>query len=84
MKDLIENIVKALVDIPEEVKISEIAGEQAVIFEIKVADSDIGKVIGKQGKTANALRTIIKAAASKIGKNASIQINSKPKGIVTV
>ncbi len=79
MKELIENIVKALVDRPEEVRIQEIAGEQAVIFEIKVADLDIGKVIGKQGKTANALRTIVKAAASKIGKNASIQINSKPK-----
>jgi len=82
MKELIENIVKALVDIPEEVRVQEIAGEQAVIFEIKVADSDIGKVIGKQGKTANALRTIVKAASSKIGKNASIQINSKPKGTI--
>jgi len=81
MKDLIESIVKALVDSPEEVRVQEIAGEQAVIYEIKVADSDIGKVIGKQGKTANALRTIVKAASSKIGKNASIQINSKPKGV---
>ncbi len=82
MKELVEIVVKALVDNPEEVRIQEIAGEQAVIYEIKVADSDIGKVIGKQGKTANALRTIVKAAASKIGKNASIQINSKPKEIV--
>jgi len=80
MKELIETIVKALVDNPEEAKVTEVAGETAVIYEIKVADSDIGKVIGKQGKTANALRTIVKAASSKIGKAASIQINSKPKG----
>ncbi|PMP67138.1 KH domain-containing protein [Caldisericum exile] len=80
MKELIETIVKALVDKPEEVKVTEVAGETAVIYEIKVADSDIGKVIGKQGKTANALRTIVKAASSKIGKAASIQINSKPRG----
>lgn len=80
MKELIETIVKALVDRPEEVKVTEVAGETAVIYEIKVADSDIGKVIGKQGKTANALRTIVKAASSKIGKAASIQINSKPRG----
>ncbi|MEF3244361.1 MAG: KH domain-containing protein [Caldisericaceae bacterium] len=81
MKELIETIVKALVDKPEEVKVSEVAGETAVIFEVKVADSDIGKVIGKQGKTANALRTIVKAASSKIGKAATIQINSRPRGV---
>jgi len=80
MKELIETIVKALVDKPEEVKVTEVAGETAVIYEIKVSDSDIGKVIGKQGKTANALRTIVKAASSKIGKAATIQINSKPRG----
>jgi predicted RNA-binding protein YlqC (UPF0109 family) len=79
MKELVETIVKALVDVPEEVIITEIAGDQAVIYEIKVSDKDIGKVIGKQGRTANALRVIVKAAASKIGKNASVQINSKPK-----
>jgi hypothetical protein len=72
-------MVKALVDRPEEVVVNEIAGEQAVIYEIKVADQDIGKVIGKQGRTANALRVIVKAASSKIGKNANVQINSKPK-----
>ena len=81
MKELIETMVKALVDRPEEVVVNEIAGEQAVIYEIKVADQDIGKVIGKQGRTANALRVIVKAASSKIGKNASVQINSKPKGV---
>ncbi|MBP8613110.1 MAG: KH domain-containing protein [Candidatus Atribacteria bacterium] len=79
MKELIETVVKALVDKPEEVKVTEVAGETAVIYEIKVADSDIGKIIGKQGRTANALRTIVKAASSKIGKAASIQINSKPR-----
>ncbi len=79
MKELIETMVKALVDKPEEVVVNEIAGEQAVIYEIKVADQDIGKVIGKQGRTANALRVIVKAASSKIGKNANVQINSKPK-----
>jgi len=80
VKELIETIVKALVDNPEEVKVTEVAGETAVIYEVKVADPDIGKVIGKQGKTANALRTIVKAVSSKIGKAASIQINSKPRG----
>ena len=79
MKELIETVVKALVDKPEEVKVTEVAGETAVIYEIKVADSDIGKIIGKQWRTANALRTIVKAASSKIGKAASIQINSKPR-----
>jgi predicted RNA-binding protein YlqC (UPF0109 family) len=81
MKELIETMVKALVDKPEEVVVNEIAGEQAVIYEIKVADQDIGKVIGKQGRTANALRVIVKAASSKIGKNANVQINSKPKSV---
>ena len=81
MKELIETMVKALVDKPEEVVVNEIAGEQAVIYEIKVAEQDIGKVIGKQGRTANALRVIVKAASSKIGKNANVQINSKPKSV---
>ena len=56
MKNLIEEIVKVLVDHPEEVQVQEVAGEQSIVYEIKVEPGDIGKVIGKQGKTANAIR----------------------------
>ncbi|HZL83042.1 KH domain-containing protein [Candidatus Cryosericum hinesii] len=76
MKQLVETIVKALVDSPEEVVINEIAGEQAVVYEIKVGQKDTGKVIGKQGHTAQAIRTIIRAASAKTGKSATVQIDS--------
>jgi len=76
MKALIEEIVKVLVDHPEEVQVQEVAGEQSIVYEIKVEQSDIGKVIGKQGKTANAIRALIRAAAAKNGKNAVINIIS--------
>jgi len=76
MKQLVETIVKALVDSPEEVVINEIAGEQAMIYEIKVGQKDTGKVIGKQGRTAQAIRTIIRAASAKTGKSATVQIDS--------
>jgi uncharacterized protein len=76
MKQLIEDIVKTLVDNPEEVIVHEVAGEQSVVYEIKVEASDIGKVIGKQGKTANAIRALIRAAAAKTGRNAVINIIS--------
>ena len=74
MKSLIEQIVKALVDIPEEVSVAEVEGERTVIFELRVATSDIGKVIGKQGNTARAIRTIISAAGSKLGKRCVLEI----------
>jgi predicted RNA-binding protein YlqC (UPF0109 family) len=76
MKNLIEEIVKVLVDHPEEVQVQEVAGEQSIVYEIKVEPGDIGKVIGKQGKTANAIRALIRAAAAKNGKNAVINIIS--------
>ncbi len=66
MKRLIEDIAKALVDIPEEVIINEVEGEQTVtVLELKVAPSDLGKVIGKQGRTARSIRTILGAAGMK-------------------
>lgn len=74
MKSLIEQIAKALVDKPEEVSVAEVAGEKTVVFELRVATNDIGKVIGKQGRTAHAIRTIISAAGSKLGKRCVIEI----------
>ena len=74
MKSLIEQMVKALVDRPEEVSVAEVAGERTIIFELRVVKSDIGKVIGKQGNTARAMRTIISAAGSKLGKRYVLEI----------
>ena len=74
MKELIEYIVKALVDRPDKVAITEIAGEKSIIFELRVGEGDLGKVIGKEGRTAKAIRTIITAAAMKQGKRAVIEI----------
>jgi len=71
MKELVELIVKSLVDDSENVNIKETSGESVVILEIIVASDDVGKVIGKEGRIANAIRTITKAAASKQGKTAS-------------
>ena len=65
MKQLIEDIAKALVDVPEEVTVNEVSGEQATVLELKVAPGDLGKVIGKQGRTARSLRTILGAASMK-------------------
>ena len=67
MKELVENIVKALVDYPSEVRVNETAGESIVILEISVSSDDVGKVIGKEGRIANAIRTVVKAAAAKTG-----------------
>jgi hypothetical protein len=77
MKDLIEYIVKALVDKPEEVSITETEGESATIIEVKVADEDAGKVIGREGRIANALRTLAKAAGSKDKKRVTVEILTK-------
>ena len=74
MKTLIETMAKALVDRPEEVKVSEIEGEKTTVFELKVSQSDLGKVIGKQGRTARAMRTILGAAGTKIGKRCVLEI----------
>lgn len=74
MKDLLEYLAKALVDNPDEVRIEAIEGERSVILQLRVNPDDIGKVIGKQGRIAQALRTIVKAAATKQGKNAIVEI----------
>ena len=74
LKELIEYIVKALVDNPEKVEVNEIAGEKSIIYELKVGEGDLGKVIGKEGRTAKAVRTIITAAAMKQGKRTLLEI----------
>ncbi|UCF71622.1 MAG: KH domain-containing protein [candidate division WOR-3 bacterium] len=74
LKELIEYIVKALVDNPEKVEVKEIAGEKSIIYELKVGEGDLGKVIGKEGRTAKAVRTIISAAAMKQGKRTVLEI----------
>lgn len=74
MKDLIAYIAKALVDKPEEVVVTEIDGEQTSVIELKVAKEDLGKVIGKQGRTARAIRTILGAASTKLRKRAVLEI----------
>ena len=74
MKELIEMIAKALVDSPDEVVVGEIAGEQTTVFELKVAQSDLGKVIGKRGRTAGAIRTLLGAAGMKLRKRFVLEI----------
>lgn len=74
LKDLIETIACALVDDPTSVEVKEIEGEQISVVELKVAKSDLGKVIGKKGRTAGAMRTILSAAATKLGKRAVLEI----------
>ncbi|MGD8978964.1 MAG: KH domain-containing protein [candidate division WOR-3 bacterium] len=74
LKELIEYIVKALVDNPEKVEVKEIAGEKSIIYELRVGEGDLGKVIGKEGRTAKAVRTIITAAAMKQGKRTVLEI----------
>ena len=68
MLELVEYIAKALVDHPENVTVNQVEGEQSIILELKVDPEDMGKVIGKQGRIAKAIRTVVKAAASKEGK----------------
>ena len=74
MKELIGFIAKALVDKPEDVIVTEIEGEQTSVIELKVAKEDLGKVIGKQGRTARAMRTILSAASTKINKRSVLEI----------
>jgi predicted RNA-binding protein YlqC (UPF0109 family) len=74
MKRLIEDIAKALVDIPEQVSVSEVAGEQVTVLELKVAPGDLGKVIGKQGRTARSIRTILGAAGMKLNRRFTLEI----------
>ncbi len=77
MKELIELIAKALVDNPDNVEVSQIDGEQSSIIELKVAQEDIGKVIGKQGRTAQAIRVILGATGMKLKKRFNFEIIEK-------
>jgi predicted RNA-binding protein YlqC (UPF0109 family) len=74
MKELIKYIAQSLVDNPDHVEVSEVLGEQTSVIELRVAKEDLGKVIGKQGRTAKAMRTILSAASTKIRKRAVLEI----------
>jgi predicted RNA-binding protein YlqC (UPF0109 family) len=74
MRELVEQIAKALVDESDEVKVTEVAGEAVTVIELRVAPSDLGKVIGRQGRTARAIRTILTANATKLRKRAVLEI----------
>ncbi|MGD8261844.1 MAG: KH domain-containing protein [Desulfobacterales bacterium] len=74
MKDLISTIARAIVDAPEKVTVSEVEGGHTLVLELKVAKQDMGKVIGKQGRTAQAIRTILSAASGKIKKRIVLEI----------
>ncbi|MFC1478862.1 KH domain-containing protein [Candidatus Margulisiibacteriota bacterium] len=74
MKELVELIVKALVDKPDSIRVQETEGESVLILEVSVDPEDVGKVIGKEGRIANSIRTIVKAAAIKQGKKVTLEI----------
>ena len=74
MKEVLEIIAKALVDSPDEVSVNEVEGDQSVTLELRVAEHDMGKVIGKQGRIAKAIRTVVKAAASREEKHVVVEI----------
>ena len=74
MKSLIEQMAKSLVDRPDDVVVSEVDGERTTVYELRVDPGDLGKVIGKQGKTARAMRTILNAAGTKLGKRCVLEI----------
>ena len=74
MKELVTEIAKALVDIPEEVVVREVEGEQVTVLELRVAPSDLGKVIGKQGRTARSIRTLLGAAGMKLNRRFTLEI----------
>ena len=73
MKDILETIIKNLVSNKEQVSVNQIDGEKSVIFEVKVADGDMGKVIGKEGRVAKAIRTVVKAVAAKEQKRVTVE-----------
>ncbi|HPX56611.1 MAG TPA: KH domain-containing protein [Syntrophales bacterium] len=74
MKDLIKYMAQSLVDNPDKVEVSEVVGEQTSVIELRVAKEDLGKVIGKQGRTAKAMRTILSAASTKLHKRTVLEI----------
>ncbi|MGE5484668.1 MAG: KH domain-containing protein [Ignavibacteriales bacterium] len=76
MRDLVEVLTKALVDQPDLVEVREVEGESSLVIEVKVAPDDVGKVIGRQGRIARALRTVVRAVAARDGKKATVEILS--------
>jgi len=74
MKAFVEFVVKALVDFPDQVDVREVDGERAVVYELRLNKTDIGKVIGKQGRTIQSLRTLVNGASAKLGKRAMVEI----------
>ncbi|HVP57383.1 MAG TPA: KH domain-containing protein [bacterium] len=74
MKDLIEYIARALVDNPDQVSVKEVEGEKTTVYELRVGAGDLGKVIGKRGRTARSIRTLLNATATKSGKRAVLEI----------
>jgi hypothetical protein len=74
MKDLIEYIAKALVDSPDQVSVKEVEGEKTTVYELRVGSGDLGKVIGKRGRTARSIRTLLNATATMSGKRAVLEI----------
>ena len=74
IKELVEEIAKALVDEPEQVSVREVQGEQVTVLELRVATSDLGKVIGKQGRTARSIRTLLGAAGMKLNRRFTLEI----------
>jgi predicted RNA-binding protein YlqC (UPF0109 family) len=82
MKEFVEFVVKTLVDYPDQVEIKEVDGERIVVFEVRVHPSDVGKIIGKNGRTITAIRTLLTSAAAKDGKRAMLEI-VEPEGRVS-
>jgi hypothetical protein len=74
MRELVEEIAKALVDIPDQVSVREVQGEQVTVLELRVAPGDLGKVIGKQGRTARSIRTLLGAAGMKLNRRFTLEI----------
>jgi predicted RNA-binding protein YlqC (UPF0109 family) len=74
VKELVADIARALVDIPDEVNVREVEGEQVTVLELRVAPSDLGKVIGKQGRTARSIRTLLGAAGMKLNRRFTLEI----------
>ncbi len=74
IRELVEEIAKALVDLPDQVVVREVAGEQTTVLELRVAPSDLGKVIGKQGRTARSVRTLLGAVGMKLNRRFTLEI----------
>lgn len=79
MKELIEYIVKSIVDFPENVSVTQIDGESTIVFELRVRQDDVGKVIGKKGRTINSIRTLVNATAAKSNMRAMLEIVEEDK-----